>query len=264
MNTKKITFKTLKYLNSCVNNIFKVAVAVILVFSIATNLKAQTIQLFNDHGPVANGTALTFSDTFNVTMIEAHIWVHNTDNRSHDIRCKKILTDTIVGSSNFFCWGACIGANQYISDPLTIAGGDTNKYDFSGDYMPNQHAGTSIITYVFFDDANNNDSAWFVAHYNAFDPNSIIINSESISKNLISLRSNVVNDNISIKINNLYDLNNLFIRIIDITGSTIREIPLKLENDNVLLDVSFLKQGMYFISVSDNTKKYQTLKFIKQ
>lgn len=240
------------------------AIALVAFIIVLGQLKAQNIQLFNGQGPVTNGTVLTFADTFSAPEIIAYVWVHNSDNRSHDIRCKKIANDTVVGSLNYFCWGQCYPASVYVSDPVAIAGGDTNKYDFSGDYYPNGHAGTSIITYVFFDDANSNDSAWFVAHFNAFDPNNIDAKNSKPLASSISLRSNVVNESIFIKINNLAISSNALLRIIDVTGSTIKEIPVFNGNSELIVDASYLIQGMYFITFVQNNQKFQTLKFIKQ
>jgi hypothetical protein len=133
--------------------------------------KSQNLSISFAGGALPNGSSFLINGSYTaVTTITAHVSVTNSGNSPISVRLKKVIGagDTVTGSSNTFCWSLCWPSTTYIDpDPVVIETHMTNTGSFSGDYQPLGHVGMSKIRYVFWDDANVNDSVSITIFYNA-------------------------------------------------------------------------------------------------
>ena len=136
----------------------------------ATSVMSLSLEVYDKSGNVlSNGTDIYLSgDSSYSTIMVAEFCVKNISTASVSVKAKKILTTIIPGSSNTFCFaGSCYPSGTYVSGSTAIINPGVKDTTFSGDYRPRGHLGESIITYVFFNVADPNDSAWVVVHFNA-------------------------------------------------------------------------------------------------
>ena len=133
---------------------------VIILISILflQNLNSQSLTLSDSNGDIPNNSDVNYYGGPD-DLLTSYVFVTNNSAISIDVKVKKVELDIVPGSINYFCWGMCFPPEVYVSPyPISIASGETNDSDFSGDYMPNGAIGTSKIRYVFFDDNNPSDS----------------------------------------------------------------------------------------------------------
>ena len=99
-------------------------------------------------------------------MLDFHIGIRNISNDAKNVFLKKIIIDTVATSSNSFCWGVCVSSTTYVSPiGVNIDAGEENN-EFVGDYYAAETHGISTVMYVFFDEANVNDSVSVIVNYN--------------------------------------------------------------------------------------------------
>jgi hypothetical protein len=93
------------------------------------------------------------------------IRVTNNSANNYSVKVRRRVGDVSPNSSNYFCWTVCYGSGTDVSPaPLTI---NSNSYNdsFHGYLVPNGDTTMSVVTYVFFNAANANDSVWFRVNY---------------------------------------------------------------------------------------------------
>ncbi|MBC8314425.1 MAG: T9SS type A sorting domain-containing protein [Bacteroidales bacterium] len=147
----------------------KLLLSVYLLSMVAFFGYSQSLSLDHEGTPVPNNGNVIYPGEPSSALIEAHIGVTNNSAATLDVMCKKVEISLIPGSNNTFCWGGlCYDTLIYVSlDPEVIAPGETNTM-FIGEYKPKEHAGETIIRYVFFDRSNANDSVCFQSLYQAY------------------------------------------------------------------------------------------------
>jgi hypothetical protein len=97
----------------------------------------------------------------------AYMVVTNNGTADVDLMVKKVPNYLPEGSDCLFCLGLCYPPTVFVSTiPVTLAPGQsTGDEEFSGHYSPNGFAGTSSVSYVFFDNNNVNDSIMVTFNY---------------------------------------------------------------------------------------------------
>ena len=103
--------------------------------------------------------------------IPSHINVKNLTTSSLEIMCEKIIIDTSVGTSNYFCWGSsCWPSSVYIS-PIpsgvrTIPAGYSDSSNFTGYYDALGNPARAVVQYCFYSKGNSADSSCLTIYYN--------------------------------------------------------------------------------------------------
>jgi len=225
----------------------RILFALLTVFSAA--LYAQSYQIIYDGNPVAaNGTVQVICDPA-TEVVTAYISCKNIGSMSVSTKTKKIIHagDTLTGTSNYFCWGACFPPFVYVSPvSLMIDPGVTNT-DFYADYEPRNIPGTSKITYVFFDENNPIDSAAVTVEWKA--------SPTGIGQDLFSkVRFSDAFPNPASRIAFIdYELpeglDNPTIVITNLLGAKVREIAVSQKNGRIEIPVGDLKDGIYFYTL---------------
>ncbi|MBL7921804.1 MAG: T9SS type A sorting domain-containing protein [Bacteroidia bacterium] len=85
------------------------------------------------------------------------------------------------------------------------------------------------------------------------------LNENTINKNILSIYPNPTNDILNIEIENFNHDQNLTIKVVDILGRAILEIPFKEQ-----INLKDLKYGVYFLELYDKQKLISSRKIIKQ
>jgi hypothetical protein len=231
---------------------------------IATSAMPQSLQIFDKSGNyLPNDTNIyIWGDSSYSTTMGVKFDVKNISCCSVSMKVKKIETSLLPGTSNTFCFnGHCYFSSVYVSPdpPATIAIGATDT-SFSGDYRPKGHLGESIITYVFFNVNNVNDSAGVVVHFNA---TPTVINETVIAKAEVSNPyPNPAINYTSFKYR--FPENTIHAQFIlrDILGFPVKEIEIDNPEGKLLINTTDIKSGIYFYSFYVDDKLILTKKLI--
>jgi hypothetical protein len=223
---------------------------------------AQSIQLSTDTGIVSNGQIFNVWGDTAQSMAFSGIHLKNISSRKIEVKAKKIQDSLISGATVAMCFGtACYPPTTFTtpqSDTININAIDSS---FVGHYNSNDNIGESIVTFVFFNISNVNDSAWIVVHYHAT-PTGIkeisSLNAE-ISNPYPNPAANFTSFNCSIP---NYS-GNVKLVISNILGSKVKEI--NIANEGILtVNTSDLNEGVYLYSFIVNDKLIVTKKLITQ
>lgn len=197
------------------------------------------------------------------SKIEAKIKVKNNALVSKTIKVKKIENSLIAGSLNTFCFsGNCFSSSTYVSPLSVILSSGATDSSFAGDYSPKGFLGTSTITYVFFDINNVNDSAWVVVNFVAT-PAGLIENTAikfDISNPYPNPAKNMVIYNYSFT----GEINDAKILVRDLLGNIVIQEQIFDLQGKLSIDISDLKNGIYFYSFVLNNKNVVSKKLVIQ
>jgi hypothetical protein len=183
--------------------------------------------------------------------------VTNNSESAKDIRVKKVEISLVANTMNTFCWGLCYPPTTYVSpETVTIDAHATNSTDFIGEYSPTGFSGASTVRYVFYDDANPSDSVCFNVEYSAFP---LAINELGVA-GIASAYPNPANSTLNV----VYKSNiaNAVLAIRNVLGTTVLEMPLTGTAGKVAVNVSGLKEGIYFYSLMENGQSLVTRKVV--
>ncbi len=220
---------------------------------------AQNLQIYH------NDTLLVNNATLDITggateLIKLHLHVKNTSVSTLNVKVKKIENSLVSGSVNYFCFaGTCYGPTTMESpDFVTIA---TNAIDstFEADYNAQGNAGTTTITYVFFNTANISDSVSVIVNFTT----AVGINDVAKSEVYFSdVYPNPASNNASFSYALPKQTATAKITICNILGATVTDLQLKNLNGKKTINTSELKDGIYFYSLVVNDKVFYTRKLI--
>ena len=198
-------------------------------------------------------------DTMNPAAV--YIVVKNTSTDPMAVMVRKYDVSLLDSTSVSFCWNqSCYGPNTYLSPEAMRLDSQESTDDFHGDYYHNKVHGKSIARFTFFNEDNPNDSTSIVINY--------IVGNLGIDKNTAA----------AVSISNVYpnpatttsyvdyklpkSVANASLRVINLLGVTVTEIPLNRNEGKATIDVSNLKDGIYFYSLIVNNSATHTRKFV--
>jgi hypothetical protein len=119
-------------------------------YSYSQDLTGQTITLVGDS-----------ADLIETGVIR----VKNLSSTNVSMKVRRREDSLVTNSSNYFCWTICYGPGTDVSPTSLTVNANSYSDNFHGYYNPNSEGGSSTITYVFFNTANVNDTAWFTVKY---------------------------------------------------------------------------------------------------
>lgn len=218
---------------------------------------------------LVNGTTINVLDTLENDMnqdVEVKIDAKSIYTTTKTIKVKKIektASATAQNSENAICWGLCTlgvvwGTNPIVvSDPQSMSAGQTTQY--SGHVYPKLGHGTSSFRYVFFDDANPNDSTWVDVNFNVVNVNGVSIN-EVKKETKLKLFPNPASTELNIQLNSNEE--NKKIEIIDLLGKKVFSQSISGNSFSKKINTTNLNPGVYFVSVTSNSKPVKTEKIV--
>ncbi len=237
----------------------KVILFIFFTITIYSYGYSQSLALADSAGPVANNSTITRNGHPNDSEITSYMFVKNTTSATISVKVKKVVMDTIPGSTNSFCWGLCFPPSVYVSPtPLNINSHATDSTDFAGHYTPQGFEGVSTIRYVFFNQANTSDSVCVNISYSAY-PLGVF---NQTAKDILSgVYPNPANN----KVNFEYSLNTSeagFIIIRNLLGTVVKSSNISNEETRLSVYTGDLPEGIYFYSMDVNGKSLITRKLI--
>jgi len=238
----------------------KIVLSFLLVFTVVLGY-SQSLTLADSSGVLANNASVNRIGHVTDPEITSYCFVHNTTSSAITVLVKKVEISLITGSVNTFCWGgSCYPPTTYISpNPDIIGGNRTDSVDFSGHYNPNPSlAGISTVRYVFFNQANPNDSVCVNIHYDAL---YVGLNNQ-IARNVLSTAyPNPANNTV----NFTYDITagtTATVTIRNLVGSVVKTEDLTATEGKLSISTADIPDGVYFYSLDIEGKSITTHKLI--
>ncbi|MCX6235688.1 MAG: T9SS type A sorting domain-containing protein [Bacteroidetes bacterium] len=225
-------------------------------------VSSQSLSLSWEDGDIPDKSEFPILVNPPVDVINAYIYIKNTTGESIDIKVKKIVQDTMPGTTNTFCWGgSCYPPTTYVSPGSTTIGpGITNTTDFSGDYFCNGVLGTSKIWYVFFDERDPNDSASvlvnFIAGYAGLTDD--LKKKIELSEAFPNPASNSTSFNYSLP----SGIKNGSLVVRNLLGSKVKETIITGQQGKFVLNTSDLQKGIYLYSLIVDNQTILTRKLL--
>ena len=205
---------------------------------------------------VTNDTLFITSATAVEVTLEAHVYVENTNTTPLDVFVRKTETTVINGTMNTFCWGPnCYPPLTTESNPLTIPASSVEE-SFHGDYTPAGNEGQTIITYVFCNDKNTEDTSFVVVVFQAgtVDVQDLLSSSNfHFSKPYPNPALEYTNFEYAFEENKIAEL-----RFYNVIGKEIEKILIYKNAGKILVNTSGFDPGIYFYLFSINSQVVNT------
>lgn len=221
----------------------------------------QSFELFYNNSLISNGDTISFTSVDNNAIFHFAPWITNKSNQVEDVKVRKTETTVVAGSENFFSWVNCYQPNVYVTlDSVPMYPADTNKSFFAA-YYSNGFAGTTIVLYTFFNIADSNDSVSVYGKYVAgsgvgiYQSNSIV----KISNAFPNPAQNTFYIDYSIE-----KAESASIEVLNVSGSIVSRQSLQVTSARANIDISTLKNGIYFYILIVNGKRVSSEKLVIQ
>jgi hypothetical protein len=234
-----------------------------VMFLLSTAAKSQSLQISDNSGTLANGTILhVWGDSSYLNIMKVYLTVKNISTGSVTVKSKKIENSLVPGAEVLFCFhGNCFPSTIFTSLTQSTLAPNAHDTTFTGEYKPDGQIGESIVTFVFFNVANINDSAWVIVHFHStvLGYNNFLSSNTTISNPYPNPASNFTSFNYTLP--NTSDKAKLVLT--NILGSVIKEINITGDG-KLTINTSDLNDEVYFYSFFVNDRLIQTKKLIIQ
>lgn len=221
----------------------------------------QSLSLTHDGVILEPNAEITMHGEANDTEMVNHLDVTNNSGSDMSVLVKKVENYLIDSTENTFCWaGLCYAPFVYVSpNAVNIPAGTTDIDEFQGHYNPWSHPGESSISYVFFDEANPNDSVMITFYYTTLETG--IGNQLQSNYKFSQPYPNPATDVVKFD----YDLPgnpSATVKIYSIIGSQVGEVEVSASSGTLSFDTGLLEEGFYFFSLYAGNEKIESGKFI--
>src|SRR5271157_5614515 len=137
----------------------------------ASFVMSQSLEITTGSGKIIpNDTTIYINgDTSSGSSLDIYAIVKNISSSTVTVKAKEIANSLVPGAKIALCFQVCSPAQTTsFTSPYSIAlASNASDNTFAGHYYPYGHTGESIITFVFYNNANKHDSVGFVVHFNA-------------------------------------------------------------------------------------------------
>jgi len=184
--------------------------------------------------------------------------LQNMSAASADVSVRRTDLATIEDASSYFCWKNCYAPSVMVSpeDEYVTIDPQAISNNFSAHYLANNHFGSVVSRYTFFDKRNPADSAWFIVRFTAEGTG---VNDPGTSMLPVAY-PNPASDFISL---NFKDIKASFtLSLINLTGSVVKSVTIDPNTVNYILDVADVPSGLYFYSLSSAGKIVSSKKIV--
>ncbi len=225
-------------------------------------LLAQSLELSYHNEVITNDQEINIlADPQASAPAEAAIKVKNIGNASVSVKLRKYDVSILDETNVTFCWGtSCYGPNTYLSPEAVRLDSQASDSSFHGDYNHYGKQGTSIARFTFFDENNPSDSLSFVVNYTV----GYLGIDENVKTGLFISNAypNPATTTSYVDFKLPKSVMSASLRINSLLGVTVQDIPLNRNEGKASIDVSKLKEGIYFYSLIVNNSIAQTRKFV--
>lgn len=233
---------------------------IIVLFDVAEPLE-QSLQLTYLGNVIANNQEIAVLIDPLVNPGSVYAVVKNINTVPVSVKVKKYDLSILENTEVSFCWGeSCYPPTTYVSPDAVLLESMGTDDSFHGDYTHNAIEGVSKVRFTFFTEGNRNDSISFLIKYTVghlgIDANakagasiSNVYPNPATSASFVDYKLPKSVTGASLRVNNLL-------------GVTVMEIPLDRNEGKATINVSNLKEGIYFYSLIVNNSATHTRKFV--
>ena len=226
-------------------------------------VSAQSLQFELDGHVYADGDEVLCNEPNLIfdEMIQ-HFQIRNNSSEAINVVVKKEEVEVLEGTMNYFCWGLCLSPEVYVSQPVPMeAGAISGEEDFAIHVSfdpewtmdPAQWLqGVVVIKYTAYNERNEDDKVSIIVKFES-DITSVDENQVSLSQAYPNPASSVVR----------FDVNcegAASVALYNLLGQEV--LTQDVENDQVVLSVADLNEGIYFCNLKVNGQVVRTEKFI--
>ncbi len=226
-----------------------------------TGLSAQSFILKNSDNTVITGNSMDLLVNPELGYGNYHVNVMNNSSTPKNVKVRIYEMNMLEGLSSYFCWVSCyVPGTQVSPDDLLIEAGGTST-NFEGDIQFTAGLkGLYATKYVFFDANNPDDSSFVVVNYNL----GYLGNPENTVKSarISNAYPNPATDNIFLDYKLPSNVNNAKIKVSNLLGNILDVVELTAREGKATVNVSNLKNGVYFYSLIINNSATVTRKFV--
>ena len=222
---------------------------------------AQSLSLIHEGTTLEPNEEITMQGPATNTEMVFELDVTNNSSSSMSVLVKKVENYLIDGSENTFCWaGLCYAPFVYVSpNAVAIPAGETHENDFSGHYNPWSNPGESSISYVFFDENNEDDSVLVTVIFTALETG--IYNKFNTNYSFSQPYPNPATDVVKFDYS-LLNNQSASVKIYSLIGSLVGEMEITSATGTLSLNTDKMEEGFYFYTLFSGNEKMESGKFI--
>ncbi len=190
--------------------------------------------------------------------LEAYLEVENSNNNDLYvmINCDRSMMNP--AHQSYYCWALCYDTTVCNSpDPLVVAGRSIDMNSFHSYIYPNGVAGSSTLTYTFFDQNNPSDQGSASITFDILTAGVNEISKGTLSSAVPNPANAFANINYSVPA-----LKNGKLVVYNMLGTVVKEYRLTNTQASVLLSTSELSSGVYVYSLINDGKSVSTKKLV--
>ena len=226
-------------------------------------LYAQSIGLTHKNDKLVNDQEISLLvEPSDMRNLETFVMVKNISSDPIRIMVKKYNISIIDEIDEMlFCWGfSCYPGDNFF--PTDVVELESQQIDssFHGDYYNTGKQGTSRARFTFFAERNPSDSISVIINYTVgylgIDKNA------SAGVSISNVYPNPATTTSFVDYKLPKSVLNASLRISNLLGVVVTEIPLDRSEGKATLNVSNLKEGIYFYSLIVNNSATHTRKFV--
>ncbi|HPW66194.1 MAG TPA: T9SS type A sorting domain-containing protein [Salinivirgaceae bacterium] len=217
-------------------------------------LGAQSIEIYDQNGNIISTDQDYVTQGNPGDFLAIYLKVKNVSANPVDVKFRKQVLETFGETDIMFCWaGACLPSHINESPgSVTIQPGEFSAEDLGVEIFPEStQEGIARIAMTAFDSNNPSDSTRIVVVADYF------VSINEADKIHMKIYPNPTNGEL-----NITGGYGKTVAVFNAIGQLI--YSQQLNSDQELLDLSFMKSGIYMVQLTENGKIVETKKLIKQ
>ena len=226
-------------------------------------VSAQSLQFeLNGHVYADGDEVLCNEPNLDFDEMIQHFQIRNNSSEAINVVVKKEEMEVLEGTMNYFCWGLCLSPEVYVSQPVPMeAGAVSGEEDFAIHVSfdpewtmdPAQWLqGVVVIKYTAYNERNEDDKVSIIVKFES--------NTTSVAENQVSMSQAYPNPASSVVRFNVNCEGAASVALYNLLGQEV--LTQDVENDQVVLSVADLNEGIYFCNLKVNGQVVRTEKFI--
>jgi len=233
----------------------------IIVNYTVANVADHSFELTYNGAPLVNDQEISVQYEPSHDPVEVSALVKNINTVPVSVRVKKYDVKILDNTSSNICWGpSCYPPFVYDTPEAVVMASGATDDSFRGDYTHGGVQGTSSVRYTVYNIDNPNDSLSFLVNYSIG-----YVGIGEVTANIPDI-SNAYPNPASSGVNFDYTMpagtGKASIRVTNLLGTIIDEVVLDKTSGKANLNVSNLKNGIYFYSLIINNSARITRKFV--
>jgi hypothetical protein len=187
--------------------------------------------------------------------------VKNINTIPVSIKVRKYDLSLLENTTSNICWGpSCYPPFVYDTPEAVLLPSGATDNTFRGDYVHGGVQGSSKVRFTVYNVDNPNDTLSFIVNYTVgyVGIGDVVINTPEIS----NAYPNPASGNVNFDYKLPASVKNAGIKVTNLLGTVIEEVTLEKTEGKASINVSNLKNGIYFYSLMINNSATTTRKFV--